>query len=580
MGSPDQQGAYNLRPPPWNPSPPTPLTPELERIQREAIKVLSLLGYLARERLSPHELPGRLDELKEQAFLRLSDLLSWVGELHLEVAPHELRHLGHPIFSCEQAGLSFAADLYRAGVREVTLLQGLHLWELSEFVGLLGGGTAFDRAAGRDAVTLFWEKDWPHIQPTVLDPFQARVLAPPPPTLPGDDEEIPPLPGLATGTEHATRELLEALFETTCMEMSGGERGELLALVDDVQPDLWRRGFSLAVGLIREKGSDDPITRGLVELGQLLLDKGRWNELSFLGQQLRWALGRDAPAADQWRARSLRLALGELLDGGRVGSLARAVTNANLAMFQRLGRLLLVLPPGANPALLELHDELEDGEVAFHLLAILMLRGADVEDLFRRRLGSGGEARVLQAIRGMGELQSRALVTLLSPNLCHPSVRVRRVALAELGPRVGADAVPHLVRLLELAPAAQRSEVIGLLEALALRPVGKGLLPYIKKEAFWDLGAQERARLVRLLVRSGDAEGATYLTRQIVKVNLSVSGRTADADREQLVRAVVSAGGDRARKILLQCQEQMLLPGIRAMVIQAMGRVADDPLDD
>ena len=546
---------------------PTELPPELDKIRQEGAAFMALVEDLVKRQGKGGEHPAALHELKSAAFRTVSTLLHRVGELPIQVGPHELLFLGHPIHSCQEAGLSFTEDLYHDGVREIQLVQGLSLWELGEFMELLARSR---QEPGTDTATMIWERAWPHIRAAVLDPFEAGLLDPPgwSPGAPHRADQSPFT--LSVSAPHPGREVLETLLETTCMGMSGGESGEVLALINGLQPDLWRRGLGLAITLIRERGSEDPVTRALVPMIGAMLEEGRWGELASLGSELRWRLGPDGPEGDRWRAESLRAALTPLLTEERGAPLTDRLAGIDPRAFKELGALLLVLPEEANPWLVGLLEGLGQGEAAFHLLAILFRRGVDVEEGFGRCLGDGEEARALDALAGAGGMVSARLLQLLSPLLAHPGAPVQQAALDALTPHLDSSAIPHLVTLLGLTSDTDSSrEVVALLEKLPPRPVSKDLLPLVKTADFWRLDPELRASLLRILVRANAPHASAFLTRQIIKVNLS---RGAGA-REEVVQAVVAVGGDPARRILEACRDHFTLPGVRELVEEALSRV-------
>jgi len=549
---------------------PSELTPELEQIRQEAAAFLELVADLAGRMADGGAQPAVLHELKSAALRTISELLGRVGELPLQVCPHELHFLGHPVYSCQEAKPSLTEDLYHDGIREIQLSQGLALWELTELMELLATGRP---EPGTDAATVFWERAWPHISARVLDPFEAGLLTPPgwSPGAPCREEGAPF--ALSVSVPHPGREVLETMLETTCMGMTGGERGELLAQVNGLQPDLWRRGLGLAITLVRQRGSGDPVIRALAYMAGEMLDEGRWGELASLGRELRWRLGPDGPAGERWQAESLRAALAPLLTDGNLDRVAERMAGASLAAVRELGALLLVLPAGGDAWLKELLRQQGKGEAAFHLLAILLMRGVDMEEQLSGLMEEGGEAGALAALAGAEGVLSARSLQVLSPLLAHTEASVRQAAMDALSPHLDTAAIPHLVALLRLTVDAEKAEmVVDLLDKQPPRPVSKHLLPHLKTADFGRLPPELRARLVRILVRADDPAASSYLSRQIIKLNLS---RGAGA-REEIVAAVVDVGGDTARRILEACRDQFTMPGVRELVEGALCRVREE----
>ncbi len=539
---------------------------------RAAASFIDMIAALVEPLQDVRDLPRKRRDQQEELFRLASDLLQEAGEVRLEITPYEVRVMGRRLAGSEGVGAGLAESLYRDGVWALRMLPGLCRWELAELLGVLGA----EEARAADLATTMWEKEWPHLVPELADPFEAGLVARPAPLscqlVPGEH----PRSCKGAGDPGLVGPMLEGWLAAAGQEHGAAALPELRDQVQGARTDLWRRGFSVGLRLIRTPRSEDPMALALAGVARRLMDAGNWGELAHLGDEVRWALGRRATHELRWRAEALRAALGKVFPPEWVLSLAEDIAASSLAAFEPLGKLLLVLPKEATPQLVAVLDELEQGEVGYHLMAILLLRGADLDERLARDLQGCGEEHALVAIRGMASVPSRRSVAALSQLLGHASHPVRRAALDSLGVHRSEHSIPGLVDCLARASGVEEAEkVVALLEEQPARLVSKHLLPLAQEADFWQRPASQRARLLRMLASADAPEAVDFLVRQVTQVSLT-SARRVDAARREVLTAVVSAGGDRARKVLLRCQDQLLLPGVRDKVAAALSRFEEE----
>lgn len=566
-------GSLGPLPPSRRPSVPVLLSPEQEAALHGAREFMDIFVTLTQGRLASRELPTTIRVLEETAFKHISALLQDQGQLCLEIGPREVLLWGHSVHLGE-AGPGFTGQLYNDGIRQVILLQGLSFWEFNELIVYLRSSGPRTGLAEVDSVTFFWESSWSHIVPLVVDPLEAGLISPPRGTAcvlsHGNTSPAPPADHGNSSEQSSLETFLKIVGEKASVTEPEG-----LPQISDIQLDLWRRGFSLALRLMEEKGGGDPITVAVMGRVARQLERESWAELSCLGEEIFRSLGREASSEQRWRATSMRDALGKVFDGERFQALARVLPDLSFTAFKQLGKLLLVLPRQADAELLELMNQLGRGASAFHLLAIFYKRGMEVDWLFQECLGDPDEARALLAMESMSDILSKPALAALSHLIGHASPKVRDAAIETLGPWLGGDAAPHMIKNLDLARPRDVEAIICLLEGLPSRTVSKQLLPLIKRGRLERLAPEHRDRLYRILVRSDDAESANYLMRQIVKVNLAM-GPAGHIARREVLDAVVKVGEDPALSILTKALEQVLLPGHRDQLKTALACVKDD----
>jgi hypothetical protein len=88
----------------------------------------------------------------------------------LQVREHRLFHRGEVVYESQDVKDSLAFAFYKDGIREIRFYKGLEDGEVFDFLNLVRKGDHINRSED-DLVTLFWERDFSHIDFVTVDEF-------------------------------------------------------------------------------------------------------------------------------------------------------------------------------------------------------------------------------------------------------------------------------------------------------------------------------------------------------------------------------------------------------------------------
>ena len=88
----------------------------------------------------------------------------------LQVGEHRLFNRGKVVYESEDVKESLAFLFFKDGIREVRFYKGLEFKEMVDFLTIVRKGDLVNRFED-DLVTLLWEKDFSHIEFTIIDEF-------------------------------------------------------------------------------------------------------------------------------------------------------------------------------------------------------------------------------------------------------------------------------------------------------------------------------------------------------------------------------------------------------------------------
>ena len=88
----------------------------------------------------------------------------------VQVGEHKLFYRGKVVYESQDVKESLAFLFYKDGIREIKFLRDLEFREVVDFLEIVRKSDSINRSED-DLVTLFWEKDLPHITITTVDEF-------------------------------------------------------------------------------------------------------------------------------------------------------------------------------------------------------------------------------------------------------------------------------------------------------------------------------------------------------------------------------------------------------------------------
>ncbi len=122
-----------------------------------------------------------LDSLKRE-FDRCFDKL---GPFSFQVGQHQLLYREKVVYECQDAKENLASTFHKDGIREIRFFEGLDSGEIVDFLDIVKKSNLVSRMQD-DLVTLLWEKDFFHIEFTIVDEFLEEGSA----LIPATDEDV------------------------------------------------------------------------------------------------------------------------------------------------------------------------------------------------------------------------------------------------------------------------------------------------------------------------------------------------------------------------------------------------------
>lgn len=482
---------------------------------------------------------ARHAEVLEPALHPLQALLARQPALTLAVLPTALVYEGEPVLSEPAREGSLCFHLHRDGVRSLTFLAGLDLYELIVFVSAAlpdePGG------AGReDAVTELWKADLRYVHYAAVSGYRLEADAAAvegtaaaaaraqgsldrQPHEEAEEKAARDAPPLMTAEELAA-------FDTQEWTALAGRSARLM--LEIVQRDAAGRDLpSLADAL--GKLLDEMLARGAAEAMTGLLEGSAQLE-GPQGLELRAALA------------------GRASDPARLGQVLDLAARSAEGLRRGLPAWLSLLPPEAGSRLLDLLQVRGTDSTAALLAGAAVARLWTCRPALERLLRTGAEpaARaLLEALRAVPEplRASIAAQALSNPN---PAIRLASVPLVAADP---VAALRHLGPLLLHPDAAVRLAAAEALGACAGASEGAArlLLSALERPEIGRASREEQIALHRALGRLGSPGGLRFLQDRLTGSG-GIFRRRSKLDDESLlaVQGLVADGSARAVEIL------------------------------
>ena len=538
-------------------------------------------GYPARERFL-----GMLDD-------KVRGHLARYGDLEAEITAKGAHVEGQPVFEVERADLNLWYPLYRDGIRELTLGEGLTRDELIQLFQALVELAAMpedDEGDGEDdAVTLLWDLDLPHLSYVAIDTFVSGA---------GSDAD-------AQRRLEQVREMVTIgmMKELAHASSAGSSLGRDVGVA--------RRLKSIALGkadltfLHQENfGALSELPRQLAEASERLFTIPDGERAAFAGE-----LHGDEELLDKFLEALIRALMTEGGSGNTEALCARieqfftqTVVRGALARATALRRQAITVlenrgGAAARPELVEAVDQAMSSDAAIaSIVDALAARGDDalgeiyalVEVLPRRAapalvrtlekvgerprrravcdtiakwgpraldaavdvLPASSEDYALDILYLIRKVGTERAVAVLDEATRHASPQVRGTALrlyVEVAPReTAARRVRQGLRDPESIVRALAVEAV-----VKLAPAGAGawLRESIQADGFGKLDGTEKARLFLAYARLGGQQAAPELLERLAQRNLLRSTRV-DEERAAAARALAQIGYAPARPLI------------------------------
>ncbi len=509
---------------------------------------------------------------------RTQACLNQVGELAITVDEVDLLFAGRIVFhSATEAG-SIPAALYRAGVRELVLRQGVEPWEVRELVVVMEAAIDGSGDGSDDAVTLLWDRNFQHIEYTSIpmeeldeelsangpgDPARESPEGIPWPPSPLSDDETEPA-GMGTPDEmgaptgrsddwafHPTagppwNETARSQFALTDVE---AENIRMVARIEEVHAPDEQVLEILSMVLTTEENPAEYLEIASI-MGRLTEQAVMAGDLERAGRLLERLRGIPASkgtarteAQEATEQVTRDLARPELMV--RFGAMLNKQREVNSGA---LTKFLVQLGSSAAPTLCDLLGEIADMKVRKALCEALAISCKNNVEVLIERLSDPRWYVVRNILYVLGRIGHQGVERALGEALYHADVRVRREAVRALA---GIDSPTSRAYLNSALRDPDRSVRILVAQMVARRVDERAaqiLWNVIESPEFAGRDADERSVFFVALGRSGSDALMPQLERVLTRGGLFRTG--AQGGRKEAALALAWIGTPTALTIL------------------------------
>ncbi len=521
-------------------------------------------------RLHPYDDPAVQNSQSALEELTL-DCLDQIGDLAITVEDFDLLYAGRTVFHSKKQEGSLAAALYRGGVTEFVLRQGLRLEELRDFVFVMKSALEVTEEGPDDVVTLLWERNFPHIAYTSvpLEDPQPRLSMPGRAGKSGDEDGGIPWPG--------------GVLEDTDPEP--GRNGQLEGRSDDWgfradPPRAWdesmRDQFALTdveaenIRMVaRLEEANSPQDQVLEILSTVLIAEedpkayldaaaimGRLIEIAILAGDLARAnrlmdILRGLPAAKSTARSDFSAATDQVIrEIGRRDLMVQfgAVLNRQKEVdFDALTTFLVHLGSSAAPTLCDLLGDIDDMKMRRALCEALAITCKNNVEILIQRLSDSRWFVVRNILYVLGRIGHQGVERALGEALYHADVRVRKEAVRALGGIDSATSRAYLNSALRDTDRSIRILVAQLVGKRVDERAAQVLWSVIESPEFATRDAEERSVFFVALGRSGSDVMVPRLDRVLTRGGLF---RTEQGGKKEAALALAWIGTPAALAVL------------------------------
>lgn len=527
------------------------------------------------------------EKTMDMAFHQLNTLLSTYEVLPLKISPYEFLLGEDPVYVSEEEKQGITFRLFRDGLRELTILNGIDKNEFTQLLEVMRGAQPGESES--NTVTLLWERNPKHLRFRAISAFQEgtedtdrggaqeninrvyEVLRRP--LHKGREVKAPPPPSREVEARFSTlRRAVEAKLAEADPESF---RAALKDRMEGTRDDLWRRAIHIAGRLVQVDLGAEYVSGLLAQILEEMLVGGRWDEL---GETCKVMAATISQAGGSKEGQGLRKVATGLANGHKLLSLQDRLNTANLEEFAHLLPLFELLPPEANEDLRTLLLHMPAGEVQDRLQAFLASRGTDLTEVHAKNLKSSNQEQVIEAINTLKAIGTDRAMTALAEVLGHPSARIRLEALRTLRGTFTTMTLPppvvvHIIASLGSGHQELQDLCFDLLEHLPRCTLGRDLLDLMRekeKELTWDERRYKQA--YRMLVRWGGTGVDEWIGDRIAAHGLFVR-RKQEEIRDELIAALETTGGDRALSLISAIKGRRLSAPVRERLDQVAAQI-------
>lgn len=493
---------------------------------------------------------------------RTLDCLDQIGDIPITIDQFDLIFSGRTVYHSKTQDGSLAAALFRGGVSEFVIRQGVGPEELRDFVAVMKSALEVVPDGPDDVVTLLWERNFRHISYTSIP------LEDPQPRMAREETALPwpwsalddcdPEPGPDGNVEGRSddwrwnadepRKWDESAAQRFALTDVEAENIRMVARLEEANSPQDQVLEILSMVLIAE---EDPkayqevasIVGHLIEIAILGGDLARANRLMDVLRGIPAAKG----AARGDMAAATDHAVREIGRRNLMVEFAAVLNRQKDVDFDALTAFLVHLGTSAAPTLCDLLGDINDMKMRRALCEALAITCKSNVEILIQRLDDSRWYVVRNLLYVLGRIGHQGVERALGEALSHADVRVRKEAVRALGGIDSATSRAYLNSALRDTDRSIRILVAQLVGKRVDERAAQVLWSVIESPEFASRDAEERSLFFVALGRSGSDAMVPRLERVLTRGGLF---RTEQGGKKEAALALAWIGTPAAIAIL------------------------------
>jgi len=464
-------------------------------------------------------------EFRHNLFRKLTEFLEENEELKLGIDQSRLLFKDSVILKEEKKDEGVAFALYRDGIRELSFHQGLEQEELFSFLEVITSCLKSSLPED-DLVTLFWEKDLPHIKFLAVDEFLTEDISDLPQPTGNKDlkqlyySEIDLKESKIKEVELPARIQVERFLRDLDL-VPQQELNELKFLLekDKSFEPLKEMFFILQEVLSGDKEFSD--FSETVLLLEKLLDSLVSQEDFYLASEVLLLLKNleeaESEAGQTHRAERIKEALNRAGDKERMKTLTQ-ILNQNLkADLFSVRKYLSLLSRNTIPHLVDMLGELENFATRSMVCTVLESWGEKSIEFLSKGVYDRRWYVVRNIVGVLGRIGSPLAIPYLKKTIGHEDLRVRKQTLEALSRIKGEEATSILLGILEDPEEKLRVRAARFLGERPSQEAFEFISNLVIRKDFRDKNQEEKKILLEALAHIGKDKAVDLLKKLILK---------------------------------------------------------------
>ena len=464
-------------------------------------------------------------EFRHNLFRKLTEFLDENEELKLGIDQSRLFFKEKVILKEEKKDEGVAFALYRDGIRELSFHKGLEQEELFSFLEAITSCIKSSLPED-DLVTLFWEKDLPHIKFSAVDEFLTE-----------DISDLPPPTG--------TKDLKQLYYSEIDLEESKGKEVELPARI---QVERFLRDLDLVPQqelnelkfLLEKDKSFEPLKEMFFILKEVLSGDKEFSDFSetvllleklldsLVGQEdfylasevlllLKNLEKAESDAGQTHRAERIKEALSRAGDKERMKTLTQILNkNPRLDLFSAR-KYLSLLSRNTIPHLVDMLGELENFAARSMVCTVLENWGEKSIELLSKGVYDRRWYVVRNIVGVLGRIGSPLAIPYLKRTIGHEDLRVRKQTLDALSRIKGEEVNSILLSVLEDPEEKLRVRAAKFLGERPSQEAFEFISKLISRKDFRDKSPEEKKILLETFAHIGKDKAVDLLKKMVLK---------------------------------------------------------------